>query len=88
MSKLIAVEGLDGSGKGTQSELLYKKLAERCESVKLLSFPDYDNPSSTLVKMYLDGEFGKKPSDVNAYAATMFFAADRYASYKKFWQAD
>jgi dTMP kinase len=88
MSKLIAVEGLDGSGKGTQSELLYKTLVERCENVKLLSFPDYDNPSSTLVKMYLDGEFGKKPGDVNAYAATMLFAADRYASYKKFWQAD
>ena len=74
MSKLIAVEGLDGSGKGTQSELLYKTLTERYEKVKLLSFPDYDNPSSTLVKMYLDGEFGRKPSDVNAYAATMFFA--------------
>ncbi len=88
MAKLIAIEGLDGSGKGTQSELLYKTLAEKCENVKLLSFPDYENPSSTLVKMYLDGEFGGKPNDVNAYAATMFFAADRYASYKKFWQTD
>ena len=88
MGKLIAIEGLDGSGKDTQSKLLYKALAEAGEDIKLISFPDYDSPSSTLVKMYLDGEFGKKPDDVNAYAATMFFAADRYASYKKDWSAE
>lgn len=85
MGKLIAIEGLDGSGKDTQSKLLYANLLEECRNAKLLSFPDYESPSSTLVKMYLDGEFGKKPGDVNAYAATMFFAADRYASYKKGW---
>ena len=85
MNKLIAIEGLDGSGKDTQSRLLYGYLTGKGENIKLLSFPDYENPSSTLVKMYLDGEFGKAPGDVNAYAATMFFAADRYASYKKIW---
>ena len=88
MAKLIAIEGLDGSGKDTQSKILYQKLMEEGRKVRLLSFPDYDSPSSTLVKMYLDGEFGKKPGDVNAYAATMLFAADRYASFKKIWCKD
>ncbi len=85
MGKLIAIEGLDGSGKDTQSKLLFSALAEQGRSVRLLSFPDYESPSSTLVKMYLGGELGKKPGDVNAYAATMMFAADRYVSYKKEW---
>ena len=52
-----------------------------------VSFPDYDHSSSALVKMYLNGEFGKKPEDVNAYAASSFFAVDRYASYRKYWKA-
>ena len=85
MNKLIAIEGLDGSGKDTQSRLLYGYLTGKGENIKLLSFPDYENPSSTLVKMYLDGEFGKAPGDVNAYAASAFYAVDRYASYKKVW---
>ena len=88
MSKFIAIEGLDGSGKDTQSNLLYSWLTECGTDVKLLSFPDYDSRSSTLVKMYLDGELGKRPGDVNAYAATMFFAADRYASYKMGWSEE
>ena len=85
MGKLIAIEGLDGSGKDTQSKILYAALQEECRSVRLLSFPDYESASSTLVKMYLAGELGKNPGDVNAYAATMMFAADRYVSYKKDW---
>ena len=59
MGKLIVIEGLDGCGKSTQLELLPKKLAEKGIDVKSVSFPDYDNPSSTLVKMYLAGDFGK-----------------------------
>lgn len=81
----IVIEGLDGSGKGTQSELLYKTLLEKYTNVKKISFPDYDSPSSSLVKMYLGGEFGTKPGDVNAYAASTFYAVDRFASYKKDW---
>ena len=64
MPKLIAIEGLDGSGKDTQSKLLFSALTEEGRSVRLLSFPDYESPSSTLVKMYLGGELGKKPGDV------------------------
>lgn len=85
MGKLIVIEGLDGSGKSTQLDLLYKNLTERGIDCKSVSFPDYEHPSSTLVKMYLAGEFGSKPDDVNAFAASAFYAVDRYASYKKYW---
>lgn len=85
MGKLIVIEGLDGSGKSTQLELLFKNLKKEKIDCKSVSFPDYDNPSSTLVKMYLNGEFGKKPEDVNAYAASVFYAVDRYASFKANW---
>ncbi|MBR6510439.1 MAG: deoxynucleoside kinase [Clostridia bacterium] len=85
MGKLIVIEGLDGSGKSTQLELLNKNLKAQNINCKAVSFPDYDSPSSTLVKMYLAGDFGKKPDDVNAFAASVFYAADRYASFKTAW---
>ena len=81
MGKLIVIEGLDGSGKSTQLELLPKKLLENGINSKTVSFPDYESDSSALVKMYLNGEFGKKPDDVNAYTASLFYAVDRFASY-------
>ena len=85
--KLITIEGLDGSGKGTQTELLYQALCTRGLPVKKISFPRYESDSSALVKMYLAGRFGAKPGDVNAYAASTFFAVDRFASYREDWQA-
>lgn len=85
--KLITIEGLDGSGKATQSELLLQRLQEQGRRVRKVSFPDYNSDSSMLVRMYLAGQFGKKPEDVNAYAASAFFAVDRYASYKKDWKS-
>lgn len=85
MGKLIVIEGLDGSGKSTQLNLLPKRLLEKGIETRSVSFPDYDNPSSTLVKMYLKGDFGNKPSDVNAYAASVFYTVDRYASFKQSW---
>ena len=86
--KLIVIDGLDGSGKATQSALLGKKLQGRGVDARLISFPDYSQPSSALVKMYLAGDFGADPADVSPYAASSFYAVDRYASYKQFWQAD
>ena len=86
--KFIVIEGLDGSGKATQTEILKNTLEVEGETVKKLTFPDYDNESSALVKMYLGGEFGDNPDDVNAYAASAFYTVDRIASYLKFWKKD
>lgn len=87
MGKLIVIEGLDGSGKATQTKLLQEYLAAQGISVRRVSFPDYESDSSALVKMYLAGTFGDKPGDVNAYAASSFYAVDRYAGFKKDWGA-
>lgn len=87
-SKIIVIEGLDGSGKATQTQILAEKLANQGKKVRKLEFPDYSNPSSSLVKMYLGGDFGDKPEDVNAYAASAFYAVDRVASYMQFWKKD
>ena len=80
MGKLIIFEGLDGSGKGTQAELACQNLHKKGYDPLKISFPDYDSPSSALVKMYLSGEFGQRPDDVNAYAASTFYAVDRYTT--------
>ena len=86
--KLIVIEGLDGSGKSTQLELLPQALTACGIDVHSITFPDYNDPSSTLVKMYLSGEFGEKAGDVNAYAASTFYAVDRYASFQRHWKND
>ena len=88
MGKIIVIEGLDGSGKATQTKLLYEKLLAAGKQVRRLEYPDYENQSSSLVKMYLGGDFGNKPEDVNAYAASAFYAVDRVASYLQFWKRD
>lgn len=85
MGKLIVIEGLDGSGKSTQLSLLPDRLKENGIECRTVSFPDYSSDSSALVKMYLSGKFGTKPSDVNPYAASAFYTVDRYASYKSVW---
>ena len=85
MGKLIVIEGTDGSGKSTQFKKLTDRLAAEGKNFQQLEFPQYSEPSSALIKMYLGGEFGHNPSDVNAYAASAFYAVDRYASYKKVW---
>ncbi len=84
-SKLIVIDGLDGSGKTTQFDII-SKLLEKKHNVKAISFPEYDKPSSALVKMYLNGEIAKNAAEVNAYAASSFYAVDRYASYKIYWE--
>lgn len=85
---LIVLEGLDGSGKGTQTALLAQALEGRGRKLRQVTFPDYASPSSSLVRMYLDGEFGSDPGDVNAYAASAFYAVDRFASFRRDWKTD
>ena len=87
MGKLIVIEGTDGSGKSTQFRRLQQRLEQENREFKHLVFPRYSEPSSALIRMYLGGEFGGSPADVNAYAASAFYAVDRFASYKQDWGA-
>lgn len=88
MGILIAIDGVDASGKQTQTELLYERLKKEGKRVRKISFPAYDKPSSVLVKEYLAGDYGKRAEDVNAYAASALFAADRFSTYRKDWIKD
>lgn len=87
MGKLIVLEGTDGSGKATQSRLLYERLTREGTDCRKLDFPRYGEPSAAAVELYLHGALGDKPGDVNGYAASTFFAVDRYCSYKQDWGA-
>ena len=85
MGRLIVFEGTDGSGKATQTELLCQTLEACGTPFRRLAFPRYDEESSALIRLYLGGAFGSRPDDVNAYAASTFYAVDRYASFKQDW---
>ena len=82
---LIVFEGTDGSGKSTQFQKLCRRVSQQGRAFQKLVFPQYSEPSSALIRMYLNGEFGSRPGDVNPYAASAFYAVDRYASYQKAW---
>ena len=83
--KLIVIEGLDGSGKATQAKHLAAALQQQGKQIREISFPNYDSDSSAPVRMYLSGAFGTEPGDVNPYAASSFYAIDRYAGMKQDW---
>ena len=82
MGKLIVIDGTDGSGKETQIKILENKLKERNIDFRKVDFPNYDSPSSSLVKMYLSGDFGTDAKSISPYVASTFYAADRFATYK------
>ena len=83
MGKIFVIDGTDGSGKQTQFEKLKDRLKEDGVDYRVVSFPNYDSPSSSLVKMYLSGEFGENAKQISPYVASTFYAADRYATYTK-----
>lgn len=85
MGKLIVLEGTDGSGKATQCAALAEALGKEGYTYRKVEFPRYSEDSSALIRAYLGGRFGDKPSDVNAFAASTFYAVDRYAAYKEDW---
>ena len=83
MGKLFVIDGTDGSGKQTQLAKLKERFDKEGINYRVVSFPNYDSPSSSLVKMYLGGEFGTDAKKISPYIASTFYAADRYATYKK-----
>lgn len=83
--RLLVIEGVDSSGKATQADMLCARFRAEGINARKISFPDYESQSSALVKMYLSGEFGENARDVGAYAASSFYAVDRFASYKTKW---
>lgn len=83
--RLIVIDGLDGSGKTTQFDRI-RTVLETKFKVRAISFPDYDSESSALIKMYLRGDFGLDADKVNVYAASSFYAADRFASFRLLWE--
>lgn len=85
--RLFVIEGSDASGKSTQLDMLCDRLARENTPFRKIVFPRYEEDSSMLARMYLSGRFGTDPSDVNAYAASVFFAVDRFASYAADWGA-
>lgn len=86
--KLIIIEsGSDASGKATQSQKLHERLLKEGYKVRKITYPNYNSPACMPVKMYLNGDFGKNPEDVNAYVASTFYAIDRFASYKTDWKS-
>lgn len=83
MGKIIAIEGIDGSGKETQSKRLEEVLRARGFDVRRVSFPRYEDGATTLVRRYLSGEYGEDPDQVNPYTASVFYAADRADAFLK-----
>ena len=83
--KLIVFEGTDGSGKATQSKMMAQRLAAEGVTYHIIDFPRYGNPFAEPARLYLQGALGSRPGDVNAYAASVLYAVDRFASYKKVW---
>lgn len=89
MKKLIVIEsGVDGSGKATQTAMLFEKLKKIGLKVRKVSFPNYGHKACGAVEMYLNGDFGKDAEDVNPYTSSTFYAIDRYSSYMSDWRKE
>ena len=83
MGKLFVIDGTDASGKQTQLSKLKERLDKEGIEYKSVSFPNYDSESSSLVKIYLNGELSEDPKEISPYIASTFYAADRYITFKK-----
>ncbi len=81
MNKLIVIEGLDGSGKSTQLEMLREKLPD----AHFITFPNYESNSGRLITDYLNGTFAETDPCRSAYSASIMYAIDRYTSFRTDW---
>ncbi len=88
MGKLIVFDGLDGSGKETQSKILEESLKKKDLKVKRVEYPNYGSLSSSLVRLYLDGFIDEDPFCVNAYATSSFYASDHHITFVKEWNKE
>ena len=88
MGRFIVIDGLDGSGKETQTNLLAGALRARGLRVGSVSFPRYGTPGAAPAEQYLSGAYGERAQDVNAHAASALFAVDRLASYLCEWKQE
>ena len=86
LGKLFVIDGTDGSGKQTQLQKLKERFDKEKIEYRTVSFPNYDSPSSSLVKMYLNGDFGTDAQAISPYIASTFYAVDRYATFKTGYQ--
>ena len=81
--KLIVIDGIDGSGKATQAELLAQTLELEGYKVVSISFPQYESKSSGPLEQYLAGEYGY----VKPEATSILYAVDRFDASNKIKQA-
>ena len=86
--RLFIIEGIDGSGKTTQVSLLRQRLLDAGKDVVQIKLPNYGSPACAPVEQYLSGAYGSDADSVNAYAASAFFAVDRFAYFKTGWGED
>lgn len=83
----FVIDGTDGSGKKTQTELLTQRLQKEGYDVMSISFPSYGQPSAVMVEAYLNGEFGNDANAINPFVASSFYAVDRFAHSQVIQQA-
>lgn len=81
MKKIFVIEGIDGSGKQTQTTKLVENLEKLNINTFTTSFPNYDSQSSGPVKEYLNGNISKNPNDISPKAASTFYSVDRYITF-------
>jgi dTMP kinase len=80
--RIIGIDGMDGSGKNTQSKLLYEYLIKSKVPTKFISFPNYENGSSSLVKEYLNGNLYTDQFDLYAIRGiSLSYAIDRHHTF-------
>lgn len=80
-ARIIDIEGTDGSGKQTQTRMLFDYLSGIGKKCRLVAFPNYDSESSAPIRLFLSGHFGDVNS-LNGYQISSLYAVDRMLTMK------